>query len=1027
MKEAVEAASKRAAEKSGFVVKSGSVNSQGDATHRAAEVRGTLGFNGAGMCIGVLSDSFNSLGAAGADVTNGNLPGAGTPFPFSQPVGLAGSGDAAGSDEGRAMLQIVHDLAPGARLYFATAFNGINDFANNILALRGISPNPGAFGNVFPKCDIIIDDVFYFVETGLHDGQLAPSTYNIAQPTQAVNTVVADGAMYFSSAGNSGNTTQVRPSTGDNTSGAWEGDYVGGTPPAPLAAYADALVWSGVDVGNTIEAGTSTTVLTWSDPIGGSSNDYDMCRLNLAMTAISTCSTNIQNGTQDPVELMTTATNSRIVIVRKAGAAARFMSLTTNRGRLQYATTGQTRGHSAALLGMSVAATPAATTFGAPTPSGPFPNPFIASNQIEYFSSDGPRRTFFNADGTAITPGNFLASGGALRQKPDMTAADGVATTLPGGSGLNPFYGTSAAAPHAGAIAALMKQGAPNAFPATITNTMKATALDIMAPGPDKDSGAGIVQAFQAAQAIGGSLGAMVRPTAVNVVPNGNTVIERNECNTLNVPLINEGPQGATAVSATITTSTPGFALTKSTSVYPNLAMNGGTAGNSTPFELSTSKSIACPATASFLQTVTFTGGVAPRAYPFTIRVGTAPNYTFAVQPSVGFPAGATGPLAGSVADDAVFNIPVPAGFSFTVYGTAVNGGSIIRATPNGNMQIQAGGGSDEWNNVALPAGTFDPVPVIMPFWDDLRTDTVVGGGVYTNLVGVAPNRQFIVEWRGRRWDDGGTTQTLNFGVVFTENSSAIEFRYPQTNTPTLPNGAGATVGIQNSANPGQFTQYSFNAATITSGLVLRGTLGAPSGCNPVVTNQCSTPLFADVPPGYWAAREINTIYNNVPRITNGCLASPLNYCPADNVTRDQMAAFIVRALEGEPSLMLCAGGSPFADVPAGSIFCPHIVRLVARGITLGCGGSNYCPAQTVTRDQMAAFLVRAVEGEPNPNLCAGGSPFTDVPAASLFCPYIVRLQARAITLGCGGTNYCPGQPVARDQMAVFLTRAFGL
>jgi hypothetical protein len=139
-------------------------------------VRGTLGFNGAGMCIGVLSDSFNSLGAAGADVTSGNLPGAGTPFPFSQPVGFAGSGDGSGGDEGRAMLQIVHDLAPGARLYFATAFGGINDFANNILALRGISPNPGAFGNVFPKCDIIIDDVFYFVETGLHDGQLAPST-----------------------------------------------------------------------------------------------------------------------------------------------------------------------------------------------------------------------------------------------------------------------------------------------------------------------------------------------------------------------------------------------------------------------------------------------------------------------------------------------------------------------------------------------------------------------------------------------------------------------------------------------------------------------------------------------------------------------------------------------------------------------------------------------------------------------------------------------------------------------------------
>ena len=854
VKQAVDAANLQAADNGRSMAKSGSVNSEGDATHRAADVRTTFGYNGAGMCIGVLSDSFNSLGAAAADITNGNLPGTGTPFPFSQSVGLAGSGDAAGSDEGRAMLQIVHDLAPGARLYFATAFGGINDFANNILALRGISPNPGAHGNVFPKCDVIVDDVFYFVETGLHDGQLAPSTFNIAQIAQAVNAVVADGGLYFSSAGNSGNTTQVRPSTGDNTAGAWEGDYVGAPPPTPLAVYADALVWSGGDVGNTIEASGNTIVLHWSDPIGASTNDYDMCRTNLAMTALSTCSTNIQSGKQDPVELMSTAANTRIVVVRKAGAAPRFMSLTTNRGRLQYATSGQTRGHGAALLGMGVAATPAATAFGLPTPTGPYPGPFVASNQIEYFSSDGPRRSFFHPDGSAITPGNFLAGtgGGAVRQKPDMTAADGVGTTLPPASGLNPFYGTSASAPHAAAIAALMKQGAPNSLPLTITNHMKATALDIMAPGPDKDSGAGIVQAFQAVQAVGGTLGAMVRPTAVNVVPNGNTVVEPNECNTLNVPLINEGPLGATAVSATVTTSTPGFAMTRPTANYPNLLPNGGTAGNSTPFELSVSKSISCPATASFVQTVTFTGGVAPRAYPFTLQVGTPANYTFAAQASVGLPGGASGPVAGSVADDAVVNIAVPAGFNFSVYGTAVAGGSIISAGANGNVQIQASGGSDEFFNNALPAGTFDPVPVVMPFWDDLDLQTT-GGGIYTNLVGVAPNRQFVIEWRGKIWDGvpSNVTTSLNFGVIFNENSSTIEFRYPDTSTPSFSNGASATVGVQNSANAGQFTQYSHNSAVITSGLVLRGTLGAPSGCAPVATGQCTTPLFADVPPGH--------------------------------------------------------------------------------------------------------------------------------------------------------------------------------
>lgn len=1035
VKRAVDAANLRAKNTGGVVINAGTVTSEGDATHRANNVRTTLGNNGAGICIGVLSDSYNARAGnpAATDVANGDLPGLGTPFPFSQPVGFAGSGDSpSGGDEGRAMLQIVHDLAPGARLYFATAFNGLLDFANNIRALRGIAAAPGGFGNVFPKCDIIVDDVFYFVESGLHDGQPAPSNFNIAQIAQAVNDVVADGAMYFSSAGNSGNTTQVRPSIADNTAGAWEGDYVGAPAPAPLAAYADALVWSGADVGNTLQATGNTIVLQWSDPVGASANDYDLCRLDATLTVVSSCSTNIQNGTQDPVELVSTGSaNQRLVVVRKAGAALRFMSLTTNRGRLQYATTGQTRGHSAALLGMGVAATPAATAFNSadtPTPNGPFPNPFIGTNQIEYFSSDGPRRSFFNMDGTAITPGNFLAGtgGGVVRMKPDMTAADGVVTTLPGGSGLNPFYGTSAAAPHAGAIAALIKQGLPNAAPLTITNIMKNTALDIMAPGPDKDSGAGIVQAFQAVQGSGGALGAIVRPTAVNVIPFGsNAIVEPNECNTFNVPLINEGTAGATAISSTITTSTPGVALTKPTATYANLASNGGTGSNATPFEVSVAKAVACLSTATFTQTVQYAGGAAPRSFTFTLPIGQPAQYTFAAQASVGLPGGATGPVTGSAADDAVVDIAVPAGFNFNVYGTAVTGGSIIKASTNGNLQIQATGGSNEWGNTALPAGAFSANPVLMPLWDDLIL-TTAGGGIYTNLVGVAPNRQFVVEWRGKRFDDTGTAQTLNFGVLFNENSSTIEFRYPQTNNPVLPSGSGATVGVQSGASNAQFTQFSFNQPNVPTGTVIRGTLSAP--CAPAATGQCSTPLFVDVPNGYWSAREINTVYNTFPRVSQGCLANPLSFCPTDQVTREQMAAFIVRAKEGEPSPTLCAGAPPpFADVSTSSLFCPYITRLKALGITAGCGNGNYCPTALVTRQETVTLLVRAVEGDPSPTLCAGGSPFTDVPQASLFCPYILRARDLGITSGCTPTTFCPLDNALRSEMAVFIVRAFGL
>jgi hypothetical protein len=109
------------------------------------------------------------------------------------------------------------------------------------------------------------------------------------------------------------------------------------------------------------------------------------------------------------------------------------------------------------------------------------------------------------------------------------------------------------------------------------------------------------------------------------------------------------------------------------------------------------------------------------------------------------------------------------------------------------------------------------------------------------------------------------------------------------------------------------------------------------------------------------------------------------------------------------------------------SLFCSHIARMATLGITLGCGGGLYCPAGLVSREQMAIFLVRAVEGDPDPNLCVGGSPFTDVPTNSPFCPHIKRAQQLGITQGCTATTYCPATNVNRAQMAIFLTRAFGL
>ncbi len=152
--------------------------------------------------------------------------------------------------------------------------------------------------------------------------------------------------------------------------------------------------------------------------------------------------------------------------------------------------------------------------------------------------------------------------------------------------------------------------------------------------------------------------------------------------------------------------------------------------------------------------------------------------------------------------------------------------------------------------------------------------------------------------------------------------------------------------------------------------------------------------------------------------ITSGCGSG--KYCPSGNVTRDQMAAFIIRAKEGEPSSS-CAS-APFADVPAASGFCKYIQRMATLGITTGCGGGNYCPAANVTRDQMAAFIIRTVEGEPP---ACTSAPFADVPASLGMCKYIKRMKDLNITTGCGAGNYCPSQVVTREQMAAFLARAF--
>lgn len=161
--------------------------------------------------------------------------------------------------------------------------------------------------------------------------------------------------------------------------------------------------------------------------------------------------------------------------------------------------------------------------------------------------------------------------------------------------------------------------------------------------------------------------------------------------------------------------------------------------------------------------------------------------------------------------------------------------------------------------------------------------------------------------------------------------------------------------------------------------------------------------------------------------ITQGCGVSPKTYCPDDPVTRAQMAVFLLRGIYGASHTPSPAGGHVFADVPTDHWAAPWIEQLLLEGITAGCGDGNYCPENNVTRAQMAVFLLRAKHGANYIPPAASGTMFGDVPSTNWAAAWIEQLYSEGITAGCGNGNYCPENDVTRAEMAVFLVRTFGL
>ena len=328
-------------------------------------------------------------------------------------------------------------------------------------------------------------------------------------------------------------------------------------------------------------------------------------------------------------------------------------------------------------------------------------------------------------------------------------------------------------------------------------------------------------------------------------VTSGNTIVEPNECNLMNVALNNIGDLPATAISSTLSSATPGVSIVGPTTLYPNMAAGSG-ALNSSPFQFSTSNALTCGSSIAFTQTVNFGGGLSPTTFNYTLPVGQfSENYVFTTDTGAAIPAGGT-LIAGSAADDVIVSTTTP--FAFSVYGNPVASGQTIRVSSNGNVQFIAAGGSSSLSNVALPATLLPAATnVLFAFWDDLNLSSA-GGGIYSTVDGVAPNRKYILEWRGRHFSEPAPTQTVNFAIVFTEGSDGFEYRYLQTGTlAAIQNGASATTGVQFTNSGTRFSQYSFNPVpgTITPGLVIRAAL-PPAICSPGPAQCASDLIFAN-------------------------------------------------------------------------------------------------------------------------------------------------------------------------------------
>jgi hypothetical protein len=424
----------------------GSTVTAGEGIHLGAAARAVLDTTGEGVVVGVISDGVDDRAAS---VTSGDLP------PDVELPAIAGLVSGQG-DEGTALLEIVHDLAPGARLLFAAPRTS----AEMVLAIEGLAA-AGA--------DVIVDDLVFTDEPKFEDGPIALAARRFA---------AADG-LYVTAAGNFARSHYIapyRPSAGTSLGG---------------AEYRALHAFGPGDSGDTLRIPPGAdllAVLQWNEPFGRAASDFDLVLAESRNRdhQVLAAGAAVQDGTGEPLESLHFV-NRGASALRAYLAIAEYGGVTDpervelNLHVFSRALVAQEYtvphdsvfGHAAVEEVLSVAAADAA-------------RPAV----VEDFSSRGPA--------TIVFPTR------AARQVPRLTAVDGIQTAVGRrGAFVNPFYGTSAAAPHAAGCAALLL--AARVPPADAAAAMLATARDLLPAGVDGASGAGMLDCEAAARLSTGS------------------------------------------------------------------------------------------------------------------------------------------------------------------------------------------------------------------------------------------------------------------------------------------------------------------------------------------------------------------------------------------------------------------------------------------------------------------------------------------------------------------------------------------